>query len=76
MAIVHVHVSEATLHSLEERAAERGLTLNDYLHTELERLATRQANAKVVERLAQRERTSGPSTAETVAEIRRTREAS
>ena len=71
-----MHVSEATLRSLEDRAAEHGVTLNDYLRAELDRLAARQANFKVVERLAQRERTNGPSTEETVAEIRRTREAS
>jgi transposase len=77
MAIVQVRdVSEETLKSLKDRAAERGLTLSAYLRTELERLAARPTNAEIMERLTRRDRTGGPSTADTVAEIRRTREAS
>jgi len=77
MALVQVRdVSEATLNSLKAHAAERGLTLTAYLRAELDRLAARPTNAEVVERLARRERTGGPSLADTVAEIRRTREAS
>jgi hypothetical protein len=51
------------------------LTLSAYLRDELGRLATRPTNAEIVERLARRNRAGGPTVAETVAEIRRTREA-
>ena len=77
MALVQVRdVSETTLNSLKAHAAERGLTLSAYLRAELDRLAARPTNAEVVERLARRERGGGPSLTDTVAEIRRTREAS
>ncbi len=77
MALVQVRdVSETTLSSLKARAAERGLTLTAYLRAELDRLAARPSNADIVDRLARRERDGGPTLADTVAEIRRTREAS
>ncbi len=77
MALVQVRdVSETTLSSLKARAAERGLTLTAYLRAELDRLAARPSNADIVDRLARREREGGPTLADTVAEIRRTREAS
>ncbi len=77
MAIVQVRdVSEEALNALKNRASEQGLTLSAYLRAELERLAARPTNAEIVDRLARRDRTDGPSTADTVAEIRRTREAS
>jgi hypothetical protein len=69
-------VPEPTLRTLKAQAAERGLTLSAYLRDELDRLATRPTNAEVVERLARRNRRGGPTVADTVAEIRRTREAS
>jgi antitoxin FitA len=77
MALVQVRdVSETTLKSLKAHAAERGLTLTAYLRAELDRLAARPSNADIVDRLARREREGGPTLADTVAEIRRTREAS
>jgi hypothetical protein len=77
MPLVQVRdVSEITLNTLKAQAAERGLTLTAYLRTELDRLATRPSNAEIVDRLARHERDGGPSLADTVAEIRRTREAS
>lgn len=77
MALVQVrNVSETTLNALKARAAERGLTLSAYLRHELDRLAARPTNAEIVERLARRDRQGGPSVADTVAEIRKTREAS
>lgn len=69
-------VSEATLRRLKARAADHGLTLAGYLRGELDRLAERPSNAEVAERLARRDRADGPSLAETVDEIRRTRQAS
>ena len=69
-------VPEATLRALKALAAERGQTLSAFLRDELDRIASRPTNAEIVERLARRDRTGGPSVAETVAEIRRTREAS
>jgi hypothetical protein len=77
MSLVQVRdVPEATLRALKARAAERGLTLSAYLRGELDRLAARPTNAEITERLARRNRRGGPSVADTVAEIRRTREAS
>ena len=77
VALVQVRdVSQETLNSLKARAAERGLTLSAYLRSELDRLAARPTNAEIVERLARRDRRGGPSVADTVAEIRRTRETS
>lgn len=77
MALVQVRdVSETTLRTLKAHAAERGLTLTAYLRAELDRLAARPSNAEIADRLARRERDGGPSVADTVAEIRRTREAS
>lgn len=77
MPLIQVRdVSEVTLRALKARAAERGLTLSAYLRGELDRLAARPTNAEIVERLARRNRRGGPTVADTVAEIRRTREAS
>jgi hypothetical protein len=77
MPLVQVRdVPEATLRALKKRAAERGLTLSAYLRGELDRLAARPTNTEVIERLARRRRLGGPSVADTLAEIRRTRDAS
>lgn len=76
MPLVQVRdVPETTLRALKALAGERGLTLSAYLRDELGRLATRPTNAEIVERLARRDRRGGPTVAETVAEIRRAREA-
>jgi antitoxin FitA len=77
MALVQVRdVPEPTVNALKALAAERGLTLTAYLRAELERLAARPTNAEIVQRLARRNRRGGPTVADTVVEIRRTREAS
>jgi hypothetical protein len=76
MALVQVRdVSEATLNSLKAHAAERGLTLSAYLRNELDRLAAQPTNAEIVERFARRERLGGPSVVDTLADIRRARDA-
>jgi len=77
MALVQVRdVADVTLRALKAQAAERGQTLSAYLRGELDRLAARPTNAQIVERLARRNRHGGPTVADTVAEIRKTREAS
>lgn len=77
MPLVQVRdVSEETVKTLKVKAAERGMTLTAYVRTELDRLAARPSNAEIADRLARRDRRGGPSVADTVAEIRRTREAS
>lgn len=77
MPLVQVRdVADATLRALKARAAERGLTLSAYLRGEMDRLAMLPTNAQIAERLARRSRSGGPTVADTVAEIRRTREAS
>jgi antitoxin FitA len=76
MALVQVRdVPEPILRTLKAQAAERGLTLTAYLRAELYRLAARPTNAEVVERLRRIDRTGGPTSEETVALIRRTRDA-
>ena len=77
MALLQVRdIPEGTLRALKALAAERGLTLSAYLRGELDRLAARPTNAEIVERLARQDRRGGPTVADTVAEIRRAREAS
>ena len=77
MPLVQVRdVPQSTVDSLKQLAAERGLTLAAFLRAELDRLATRPSNAEIVNRLARRERSGGPLISESVAEIRRVREAS
>ena len=77
MPLVQVRdVPQSTVDSLKQLAAERGLTLAAFLRAELDRLATRPSNAEIVNRLARRDRSGGPLITESVAEIRRVREAS
>lgn len=77
MPLVQIRdVPEETLNSLKSRAAEHGLTLAAYLRAELDRLAARPTNAEIVDRMARRNRRGGPTVAETVAEIRKSRDAS
>jgi antitoxin FitA len=77
MALIQVRdVPEPTVRALKARAAERGLTLTAFLRAELDRLAARPTNAEIAERLARRNRRGGPTVADTVEEIRRTREVS
>lgn len=77
MSLVQVRdVPEETLRALKARAAERGLTLSAYLRGELAKLAARPTNAEIIERLGRRNRRGGPTVAETVAEIRKTRDTS
>ena len=52
------------------------MSLTAFLRVELDRLAARPTNADVVARMAARSRRGGPTEADTVAEIRRIREAS
>jgi hypothetical protein len=77
MPLVQVRdVPQSTVDSLKQLAADRGLTLAAFLRAELDRLATRPSNADIVNRLAHRDRAGGPSTADSVAEVRRVRAAS
>ena len=77
MALIQVRgVPETTVRALKAQAAERGLTLTAFLRAELDRLAARPTNAEIAERLARRNRRGGPTTADTVQEIRRIREVS
>ena len=77
MPLVQIRdVPEATVRALRARAAERGMSLAAYLREELARLSTRPTNAEIVERMARRDRRNGPAVEDTVAEIRRIRQAS
>jgi plasmid stability protein len=76
MALLQVRdVRDETVRALRVKAAEQGMSLAAYLRIELDRLATSPSNADVVRRLLELDRRGGPTTAQTVAEIRRTREA-
>ena len=77
VALVQVRdVPDETVTALKTRAAEHGLTLAAFLRAELDRLAARPTNAEIVERMARRDRSSGPSVEDTVEEIRRLRTSS
>jgi antitoxin FitA len=77
MPLVQIRdVPEATVRALRARAAERGMSLAAYLREELTRLSIRPTNAEIVERMARRDRDDGPAAEDTVAEIRRIRQAS
>jgi antitoxin FitA len=77
MPLIQVRdVPEGTVESLKALAAEQGLTMAAFLRAQLEQIAARPTNAEIIERIARRDRTGGPTTAETVAEIRRIRDAS
>jgi hypothetical protein len=74
MTLIQVRdVPDRTVAALKGLAAEEGLTLSAFLRAELERLARRPTNAEIARRLANRDRSGGPSTADTVGEIRRLR---
>ncbi|MFC4584535.1 hypothetical protein [Sphaerisporangium corydalis] len=77
MTLVEIpDVPENTVNALKARAAERGLTLSEYLRAELTHLAGTSANAEVIARMAKRNRKGGPTVEETVDQIRRVRDAS
>ncbi|WP_424535344.1 hypothetical protein ACOZ38_35230 [Sphaerisporangium viridialbum] len=77
MATVEIpDVPEAIVSALEAQALAEGLTLSAYLRAELERLATRPSNVEIFQRIAQRDRSGGPTTDEIVEQIRRVRDAS
>jgi plasmid stability protein len=63
-------VPEATIRALRARAAGRGMSLGAHLRDELIRLSARPTNAEVVERMAGRDRSGGPTVEDTVAEVR------
>jgi len=77
MPLIQVRdVPEETVESLRAQAAELGLTMTAFLRAELDKIAARPTNAEIIERIARRDRTGGPTTAEIVAEIRHIRDAS
>jgi hypothetical protein len=77
MTLIQVRdVPELTVTALKGLAAEQGLTLSAFLRAELERLARRPTNAEIARRMANRDRSGGPSAADTVREIRRLRDIS
>jgi predicted GNAT superfamily acetyltransferase len=77
MTLIQVRdVPEPTVTALKGLAAEQGLTLSAFLRAELERLARRPTNAEIARRMANHDRSGGPSTADAVREIRRLRDIS
>lgn len=77
MAVLQVRdVPDSTMRALKAQAGEQGLSLAAFLRRELERLASRSDNAKVIERIARRDRAKGPSSEDIVSEIQRLRASS
>lgn len=66
-------VPDDVAETLKERAAAEGKSLSAYIGVELAKMAARPTNAEVVARIKSRTRTSGPSTKDIVAEVRRGR---
>lgn len=54
---------------LKKRAADEGQSLSAYVGLELAKIAARPTNAEIVARLRARDRSSGPTTDEIVAEV-------
>ncbi len=63
-------VSDEVAHTLKDRAAAEGKSLSAYVAGELSRIAARPTNAEIVARLKARDRSSGPTSGEIVAEVR------
>lgn len=62
-------VSDEVVETLKERAAAEGRSLSAYLATELAKIAARPTNAQIVDRLRERDRSTGPTAEEIVAAV-------
>lgn len=62
-------VPEEVAEKLKERAAAEGQSLSAYVGLELARIAARPTNTEIVARLRARDRSSGPTTDEIVAQV-------
>ena len=63
-------VSDEVAETLKKRAATDGKSLSAFVGGELSRIAARPTNAEIVARLKARDRSSGPTSDEIVAEVR------
>lgn len=63
-------VSDEVALTLKDRAAAEGKSLSAYVAGELSRIAARPTNVEIVARLKARDRSSGPTSEEIVAEVR------
>ncbi len=63
-------VSDEVAETLKERAAAEGKSLSAFVGGELSEIAARPTNAEIVARLKARDRSSGPTSDEIVAEVR------
>jgi len=62
-------VSDEVVETLKERAAAEGRSLSAYVASELARIAARPTNAQIVDRLRERDRSTGPTVDEIVAAV-------
>lgn len=62
-------VSDQVAETLKARAAAEGKSLSAYVGAELTRFAARPTNAQVAARLRERDRSSGPTSEEILAEL-------
>ncbi len=63
-------VSDEVADTLKDRAAAEGKSLSAYVAGELSKMAARPTNVEIVAKLRSRDRSSGPTTDEIVAEVR------
>lgn len=63
-------VPDEVAKTLKERAAAEGKSLSAFVGGELSTIAARPTNAEIVARLKARDRSSGPTSDEIVAEVR------
>jgi len=66
-------VADEVAETLKERAAAAGMSLSAYVARELATIASRPTNAEIVQRLKNRDRSAGPSTAEIVQAVQDSR---
>lgn len=66
-------VADEVAETLKERAAAAGMSLSAYVARELATIASRPTNAEIVQRLKNRDRSAGPSTADIVQAVQDSR---
>ena len=66
-------VDDVVAETLKERAAAAGMSLSAYVARELATIAARPTNAEIAQRLKNRDRSAGPSTADIVQAVQDSR---
>jgi plasmid stability protein len=66
-------VADEVAETLKQRAAAAGMSLSAYVARELATIAARPTNAEIVQRLKNRDRSTGPTTADIVQAVQDSR---